>query len=69
LPRPYPATVLSSFTGAIAAGTCIHRFLEEVGSIAFPGVFDTLSAELAHRAAFSMAFVSGYSDSATYGHR
>jgi hypothetical protein len=29
------------------------------------GVFDTLSAKLAHRAGFSMAFVSGYSVSAT----
>jgi methylisocitrate lyase len=45
--------------------TRIHRILEEVGSIAFPGVFDTLSAKLAHRAGFPMAFVSGYSVSAT----
>jgi methylisocitrate lyase len=29
-----------------------------------PGVFDTLSAKLAHRAGCSMAFVSGYSVSA-----
>jgi hypothetical protein len=62
---PYPATVLSSFSGAITGSTRIHRILEEVGSIAFPGVFDTLSATLAHRAGFSMAFVSGYSVSAT----
>jgi hypothetical protein len=65
LPRPYPATVLSSFPGAITGSTRIHRILEEVGSIAFPGVFDTLSAKLAHRAGFPMAFVSGYSVSAT----
>jgi 2-methylisocitrate lyase-like PEP mutase family enzyme len=45
--------------------TRIHRILAEVGSIAFPGVFDTLSAKLAHRAGFPMAFVSGYSVSAT----
>ena len=45
--------------------TRIHRILEEVGSIAFPGVFDTLSAKLAHRAGFPMAFVSGYSVAAT----
>jgi len=45
--------------------TRIHRILEEVSSIAFPGVFDTLSAKLAHRAGFPMAFVSGYSVSAT----
>jgi 2-methylisocitrate lyase-like PEP mutase family enzyme len=45
--------------------TRIHRILEEVGSIAFPGVFDTLSARLAHRAGSPMAFVSGYSVPAT----
>jgi methylisocitrate lyase len=36
-----------------------------MGSIAFPGVFDTLSAKLAHRAGFPMAIVSGYSVPAT----
>jgi 2-methylisocitrate lyase-like PEP mutase family enzyme len=46
-------------------GTRIHRILAEVGSIAFPGVFDTLSSKLAHRAGFPMAFVSGYSVAAT----
>ena len=45
--------------------TRIHRILAEVGSIAFPGVFDTLSAKLAHRAGFPMALVSGFSVSAT----
>ena len=45
--------------------TRIHRILEEVGSIAFPGVFDTLSAKIAQRAGFPMAFVSGYSVAAT----
>ena len=45
--------------------TRIHRILEEVGSIAFPGVFGTLSAKLAHHAGFPMAFASGYSVSAT----
>ena len=45
--------------------TRIHRILAEVGSIAFPGVFDTLSAKLARRAGFPMAFVSGYSVSAS----
>jgi 2-methylisocitrate lyase-like PEP mutase family enzyme len=43
----------------------IHRILAEVGSNAFPGVFDSLSAKLAHRAGFPMAFVSGYSVAAT----
>jgi 2-methylisocitrate lyase-like PEP mutase family enzyme len=46
-------------------GTRIHRILAEVGAIAFPGVFDTLSAKLAHHAGFPMAFVSGYSVAAT----
>jgi methylisocitrate lyase len=45
--------------------TQIHRILEQVGAIAFPGVFDTLSAKLAEQAGFPMAFISGYSVAAT----
>src|SRR3954453_5001798 len=45
--------------------TRIHRILNEVGAIAFPGVFDTLSAKIAQRVGFPMAFVSGYSVAAT----
>ncbi len=45
--------------------TRIHRILDDVGSLAFPGVFDTLSARIAQRVGFPMAFVSGYSVSAT----
>lgn len=45
--------------------TRIHRILEQVGAIAFPGVFDTLSAKLAEQAGFPMAFISGYSVAAT----
>jgi len=45
--------------------TRIHQILDEVGSIAFPGVYDTLSAAIAERAGFPMAFVSGYSVAAT----
>lgn len=45
--------------------TRVHRILDEVGAIAFPGVFDTLSAKLAQQAGFPMAFVSGYSVAAT----
>ena len=45
--------------------TRIHRVLQEVGAIAFPGVFDTLSAKIAQRIGFPMAFVSGYSVAAT----
>ncbi len=29
--------------------TRIHRILDEVGAIAFPGVFDALSAKIAER--------------------
>ena len=45
--------------------TRIHRILDDVGSIAFAGVYDTLSAKLAQRAGFPMAFISGYSVAAT----
>ena len=45
--------------------TRIHRILEQVGAIAFPGVYDTLSAKICQRAGFRMGFVSGYSVAAT----
>ncbi len=45
--------------------TRINQILDEVGAIAFPGVFDTLSARIAQRVGFPMAFVSGYSVAAT----
>ena len=45
--------------------TRIHRVLKDVGSIAFPGVYDTLSAKIAQQAGFPMAFISGYSVAAT----
>ena len=47
------------------ANTRIHQILADVGSIAFPGVYDTLTAMLAERAGFPMAFISGYSVAAT----
>jgi 2-methylisocitrate lyase-like PEP mutase family enzyme len=47
------------------ADTRIQRILNEVGALAFPGVFDTLSARIAQRVGFPMAFVSGYSVAAT----
>jgi dienelactone hydrolase len=37
--------------------TRIHRILDKVGAIAFPGVFDTLSAKVCQRCGFPMAFV------------
>jgi len=45
--------------------TRIHRILDQVGSIAFAGVYDTLSAKLARQAGFPLAFISGYSVAAT----
>lgn len=45
--------------------TTIGRILDEVGSLAFPGVYDTLSARIAQRTGFPMAFISGYSVAAT----
>jgi len=47
------------------ATTRIARILDEVGSIAFPGIYDTLSARIAERVGFPMAFISGYSVAAT----
>lgn len=45
--------------------TRIELLLEQLGSIAFPGIFDTLSAKIAERVGFPMGFVSGYSVAAT----
>jgi methylisocitrate lyase len=45
--------------------TRVHKILEQHGSIVFPGVYDTLSARLAERTGFPMAFISGYSVAAT----
>ncbi len=45
--------------------TRVEAILERHKSIVFPGVYDTLSARLAERAGFPMAFISGYSVAAT----
>ena len=45
--------------------TRVHRILDEIGTLAFAGVFDTLSAKLAQQVGFPTAFVSGYSVAAT----
>ena len=45
--------------------TSIQRIVDEVGTIAFPGVYDTLSAMIAEKTGFPMAFISGYSVAAT----
>jgi 2,3-dimethylmalate lyase len=47
------------------SGTRIQRILDEVGSIAFPGIYDTLSAKISELVGFPMGFVSGYSVAAT----
>jgi len=47
------------------SNTRVHRILDEIGTLAFAGVFDTLSAKLARQVGFPMAFVSGYSVAAT----
>lgn len=43
----------------------VRSILERSDSLVFPGVYDTLSAKLAERAGFELAFVSGYAVSAT----
>ena len=45
--------------------TTVKSVLERSGSLVFPGIYDTLSAKLAERAGFELAFVSGYAVSAT----
>jgi methylisocitrate lyase len=47
------------------AKTRVQEILDRNGPTVFPGVYDTLSAKLAGRAGFPMAFISGYSVSAT----
>ena len=39
----------------------VQKILDEVGALAFPGIYDTLSAKIAEKIGFPMAFVSGYS--------
>src|ERR1044072_6610222 len=45
--------------------TRVHRILDEVGSIVFPGVSDTLWEKIVERVGFPMSFISGYSVAAT----
>ena len=46
--------------------TRVHTVLEKQQATVFPGVYDTLSAKIAERAGFELAFISGYAVSATY---
>ncbi|MEE2636153.1 MAG: isocitrate lyase/PEP mutase family protein [Acidobacteriota bacterium] len=43
----------------------VQRIIDEQHTLVFPGVYDTLSAKIAERVGFPMAFVSGYAVSAT----
>ena len=45
--------------------TRVQRILDAHDSLVFPGVFDTLSAKIAERVGFPLAFISGYAVSAT----
>lgn len=45
--------------------TSIDKILNDQKTIAFPGIFDTLSARIAQQVGFKMAFISGYSVAAT----
>src|SRR4026209_2232180 len=45
--------------------TRVHRILDEVGSIVFPGVYDTLSAKVVERVGFPRSFISGYPGAGT----
>ena len=47
------------------AATRVSQILNEVGTLAFPGVYDTLSVKIAAQVGFPMGFVSGYSVAAT----
>jgi len=45
--------------------TRVQQILDQHGALVFAGVYDTLSAKLAERAGFPLAFISGYSVAAT----
>ncbi|HEY7091384.1 MAG TPA: oxaloacetate decarboxylase [Tepidisphaeraceae bacterium] len=47
------------------ASTRVHKVLDQLGTVVFPGVYDTLSAKLVERVGFKMSFISGYSVAAT----
>ena len=43
----------------------IQQILDDRGAVAFPGVYDALSAKIAEQVGFPMAFISGYAVAAT----
>lgn len=56
---------MTSAGTAARRATRVHSVLRRSDGLVFPGVYDTLSAKLAERAGFGLAFVSGYAVSAT----
>ena len=46
--------------------TTVGKLLRDNDALVFPGVFDALSALVAQRAGFELAFISGYGTSASY---
>lgn len=57
--------VVQQRTGFERSGA-VQTILSEKGSVVFPGVFDVLSAKIAERVGFEMAFITGYGASASY---
>lgn len=43
----------------------IQQIVDDRGAVAFPGVYDALSAKIAEQVGFPMAFISGYAVAAT----
>ena len=43
----------------------VQQALDQHGTVAIPGIFDALSATIAHQAGFPLGFISGYAVSAT----
>ena len=43
----------------------VQKLLDELGTIVFPGVYDSLSAKIVENNGFPLSFISGYSVSAS----
>ena len=65
-PRPLAPLALGAWCVMVKIRTRVQAILDEVGALVFPGVYDTLSAKLAERVGFRLAFISGYAVSATF---
>jgi methylisocitrate lyase len=60
-----PGAIKVTVATTVGVAVFVQAILDRHGAVVFPGVYDTLSAKLAERAGFEMAFISGYSVSAT----